>query len=124
MIYLFVCLYVKVPPCELLIHTMMNQMKTNQIFHELRCTVYGNQDLLMYSNQDLLSQRETDLSPSLAVSGFWLFPVSPNLRPVLGTNGPAQGAYLGKDSSNGNFREMVEIYTTMQIQFHMRLKTT
>ena len=69
--------------------------------------------------------RERDLSPSLAVSGFWLFPVSPNLRPVLGTNGPAQGAYLGKDSSNGNFREMVEISTTtMQIQFHMRLQTT
>ena len=61
--------------------------------------------------------RERDLSPSLAVSGFWLFPVSPNLRPVLGTNGPTQGAYLGKDSSNGNFREMVEISTTtMQIQ--------
>ena len=113
----------------------------------------------MYSNQDLLSQRETDLSPSLAVSGFWLFPASPNLssgqmaqykhtnantqiqlrkykytctnrqiknkqivvlfpdssnlRPVRWTNGATQGAYLGNDSSNGNFREMVEIYTTI-----------
>ena len=70
----------------------------------------------VFANQDLLSQRERDLSPSLAVSGFWLFPVSPNLRAVLWTNGPTQGAYLGKDSSNGNFREMVEIHTTMLVR--------
>ena len=58
-----------------------------------------------------VESEKTDLSPSLAVSGFWLFPVSPNLRPVLGTNGPAQGAYLGKDSSNGSSREMAQTST-------------
>ena len=42
-----------------------------------------------------------------------LFPASSNLRPVRWTNGATQGAYLGNDSSNGNFREMVEIYTTI-----------
>ena len=113
MIYLFVCLYVKVPPCELLIHTMMNQMKTNQIFHELGCTVYGNQDLLMYSNQDLLSQRETDLSPSLAVSGFWLFPASPNL---------SSGQMALYKHTNANTQLQLRKYkytsTNRQIQIH------
>ena len=147
-------------PCLAMMMLVSFRFSVAQIFYELVCTVYGNQDLLMYSNQDLLSQRETDLSPSLAVSGFWLFPASPNLssgqmaqykhtnantqiqvrkykytstslqtntntqivvlfpassnlRPVRWTNGATQGAYLGNDSSNGNFREMVEIYTTI-----------
>ena len=74
-------------PCLAMMLLVSFRFSVAQIFHELKCTVYGNQDLLMYSNQDLLSQRETDLSPSLAVSGFWLFPASPNLSPVCRTNG-------------------------------------
>ena len=84
-----------------------------QIFHELRCTVYGNQDLLMYSNQDLLSQRETDLSPSLAVSGFWLFPASPNL---------SSGQMAQYKHTNANTQIQVRKYkytrTNRQIQIH------
>ena len=63
-------------------------------------------------NQDLLSQRERFVSKScrfrfLAVSGLSQFESS------VQDKWCNQGAYLGKDSSNGNFREMVEIYTTI-----------
>ena len=67
------------------------------------------------ANQDLLSQRNRFVSKSCC---FRFLPVSgrgPNLRPVLWTNGASQRAYLGKDSSNGNFREMVEMNTTMLV---------
>ena len=44
-------------------------------------------DLYMRSAIRICWVRERDLSPSLVVSGFWLFPAFPNLSPVCRTNG-------------------------------------
>ena len=92
-------------PCLAMMLLVSFRFSVAQIFHELGCTVYGNQDLLMYSNQDLLSQRETDLSPSLAVSGFWLFPASPNL---------SSGQMAQYKHTNANTQ--IQRYTNTQIK--------
>ena len=100
-------------PCLAMMLLVSLKFSVAQIFHELGCIVYGNQDLLMYSNQDLLSQRETDLSPSLAVSGFWLFPASPNL---------SSGQMAQYKHTNANTQIQLRKYkytcTNRQIQIH------